>query len=58
MKRMNIARSIGFPLRKILHCDVTKVFPLFDGVRLVRYKKHKILKISERDLQEEDYKLN
>ena len=40
MKRMNIARSIGFPLRKILHCDVTKVFPLFDGVRLVRYKKN------------------
>ena len=43
---------------EILQCDLTKDLPLFDGVKLFRHQKHEILKLSEIDLQEEDYKLN
>ena len=37
---MDIALSIGFPLRENLQYDC----PLFDDVELSRHKKHEILK--------------
>ena len=47
-----------FLLGEILKYDLIRDCPLFDVVRLARYKKDEILKPLENDLKEEDYKLN
>lgn len=41
---MNIARSRSFPLRQILHYDLTRDYLLFDEVGLARHRKCEILK--------------